>query len=269
MRLTIALGLISLSLLYAQESPSTPKQLLEKIAPSIVTVRVVMKYEFKSGDESETSEQKFSMQGAVVSADGLILLSAMPLTAESLKQMMGIDESEGDERFDFKLTPQSFKVIFGQESKEYEATLVATDSQLGLAFLKIKDLEGRTLTPIQFADTAPTIGQELYTVSRLPKGFDYAPYFSTGRVIGEVSKPRKAYLMEGNISELGLPVYTLSGSAVGVAVLMGHGLRRDDESDFGFSMSFGGQGGTTLFILPASTIKPLIEQAAKRANGEG
>jgi len=266
----LTLCLISLAVVFAQEAPSTQeasnmhKQLLEKVASSIVTVRVVMKYEFKSGDESETSEQKFSMQGAIVSSDGLILLSAMPLTAESLKQMMGI-EAEQEERFDFKLTPQSFKVIFGTESKEYEATLVATDSQLGLAFLKIKDLEGRVLNPIQFKDTPLTIGQELYTVSRLPKGFDYAPYFSSGRVIGEVSKPRRAFLMEGNISELGLPVYTLTGEAVGVAVLMGHGLKQDDESDFGFSMSFGGQGGTTLFILSVSTVKPLIEQASKRA----
>ncbi|MCS7066356.1 MAG: hypothetical protein NZL85_08810 [Fimbriimonadales bacterium] len=268
MRYTFTLWLTSLAVLFAQEPTSTPKQLLEKVAPSIVTVRVVMKYELKAGDESESSEQKFSMQGAVISADGLILLSAIPLTAESLKQMMGV-ESEQEERFDFKLTPQSFKVIFGQESKEYEATLVATESQLGLAFLKIKDLEGRTLTPVQFKDTPPAIGQELYTVSRLPKGFDYAPYFSSGRVIGEVSKPRKAFLMEGNISELGLPVYALSGEAIGVSVLMGHGLKEDDESDFGFSMSFGGQGGTTMFILPTTTIKPLIEQAAKRAAGEG
>ncbi|GBC92742.1 hypothetical protein HRbin15_01219 [bacterium HR15] len=268
MRTMLTLWLMSLSVLFAQEAPNSHKQLLEKVSPSIVTVRVVMKYEFKSGDESQSSEQKFSMQGAIVSADGLVLLSAMPLTAESLKQMMGI-EAEQEERFDLKLIPQSFKVIFGQESKEYEATLVATDSQLGLAFLKIKDLEGRVLTPIQFKEAPLSIGQELYTVSRLPKGFDYAPYFSSGRVIGEVSKPRKAFLMEGNISELGLPVYTLSGEAVGVAVLMGHGLKQDDESDFGFSMSFGGQGGTTMFILPATTVKPLIEQAAKRtSNGE-
>ncbi len=263
----IALWLMSLSVLCAQEPSSGPKQLLDKIAPSIVTVRVVMKYEFKSGEESQSTEQKFSMQGAVVSPDGLILLSAMPLSAESLKQMMGVDESDQEDRFDFKLTPQSFKVIFGQESKEYEATLVATDSQLGLAFLKIKELEGRTLTPVQFRDAPPSIGQELFTVSRLPKGFDYAPYFSSGRVIGEVSKPRRAFLMEGNISEVGLPVYTLTGEAVGVAVLMGHGLKQDDESDFGFSMSFGGQGGTTLFVLPAATIKPLIEQAVRRASG--
>jgi hypothetical protein len=74
--------------------------------------------------------------------------------------------------------------------------------------------------------------------------------------------------MEGNISELGLPVYTLAGEAVGVTVLMRHGLKEDDESDFGFAMSFGGQGGTTMFVLPASTLKPLIEQAAKRAKGD-
>jgi S1-C subfamily serine protease len=176
---TVILWLMSFGILFAQESINSHKQLLEKVAPSIVTVRVVMKYEFKSGDESETNEQKFSMQGAVISSDGLILLSAMPLSAESLKQMMGI-EADQEERFDLKLTPQSLKVIFGQESKEYEADLVATDSQLGLAFLKIKNLEGRELNPIQFKETPLTVGQELFVVSRLPKGFDYAPTSPVG-----------------------------------------------------------------------------------------
>ncbi|MFN7017272.1 MAG: trypsin-like peptidase domain-containing protein, partial [Fimbriimonadales bacterium] len=210
--------------------------------------------------ESHSDESKFTLQGAVLNSDGLVLLSGMLLSSESFKQLVGIDD-EDEARI--TITPQSFKVIFGSETKEYEAKLVAVDSQLGIAFLKITDLAGRTITPIAFAKEELAIGNEVITVSRLPKGFDYAPYFATGRIIAEVSKPRKAYLMEGSISELGLPVYNLKGEVVGVMVVLRHGLK-DEEVDFGFRSNFGSDDGTA-FVLPVAALRPLVEQAVQRA----
>ncbi|MCS7301560.1 MAG: S1C family serine protease [Fimbriimonadales bacterium] len=255
--------LITLLPLFAwtQATPETPyKQVLEKIQPNIVTVRVVIKVEFKSEEETESSESKFTLQGAVLNSEGLVLLSGVLLSSESFKQLFGIEEDEGA---NLTILPQSFKVIFGSETKEYEAKLVATDSQLGIAFLKITNLDGRAITPISFANDELTVGKELLTVSRLPKGFDYAPYFSTGRIISEVNKPRKAYLMEGNISELGLPVYNLKGEAVGVLVVLRHGLK-DEETDFGFTTNFG-DSQRAAFLLPSAALRPLIEQAMQRA----
>ncbi|MFN3689756.1 MAG: hypothetical protein ACK4UU_02390 [Fimbriimonadales bacterium] len=254
----VALPLIAWT--QATPDPSTPyKQVLEKIQPNIVTVRVVIKVEVKAEDESHSDESKFTLQGAVLNSEGLVLLSGMLLSSESFKQLIGVDEDE----VDLTISPQSFKVIFGSETKEYEAKLVATDSQLGIAFLKITNLEGRAITPLVFANEELAIGKELITVSRLPKGFDYAPYFATGRIISEISKPRKAYLMEGNISEMGLPVYNLKGEAVGVLVRLRHGLK-DEEVDFGFRMNFG-ENDATAFLLPTAALRPLIEQAMQRA----
>jgi S1-C subfamily serine protease len=242
------------------ETSNSYKQLLEKLQSNIVTVRVVIKVEFKSEDETESSESKFTLQGAVLTSDGLILLSGVLLSSESFKQLIGAGD---DDEMTFSITPQSFKVIFGSETKEYEAKLVATDSQLGIGFLKIMDLEGRTLTPITFSDEELSVGKEVLTVSRLPKGFDYAPYFVSGRIIGEVSKPRKAFLIEGNVRTLGLPVYSTRGEAVGVLVLLQHGLR-EEEVDFGFRTSFG-DDSRAAFVLPVATLRPLIEQAIQRA----
>jgi S1-C subfamily serine protease len=242
------------------ETSNSYKQLLEKIQSNIVTVRVVIKVEFKSEDETESSESKFTLQGAVLTSDGLILVSGVLLSSESFKQLIGAGD---DDKMTFSITPQSFKVIFGSETKEYEAKLVATDSQLGIGFLKIMDLEGRTLTPITFSDEELSVGKEVLTVSRLPKGFDYAPYFVSGRIIGEVSKPRKAFLIEGNVRTLGLPVYSTRGEAVGVLVLLQHGLR-EEEVDFGFRTSFG-DDSRAAFVLPVATLRPLIEQAIQRA----
>jgi S1-C subfamily serine protease len=242
------------------ETSNSYKQLLEKLQSNIVTVRVVIKVEFKSEDETESDESKFTLQGAVLTSDGLILVSGVLLSSESFKQLIGAGD---DDKMTFSITPQSFKVIFGSETKEYEAKLVATDSQLGIGFLKIMDLEGRTLTPITFSDEELSVGKEVLTVSRLPKGFDYAPYFVSGRIIGEVSKPRKAFLIEGNVRTLGLPVYSTRGEAVGVLVLLQHGLR-EEEVDFGFRTSFG-DDSRAAFVLPVATLRPLIEQAIQRA----
>lgn len=242
------------------EAGNAYKQVLEKVQSNIVTVRAVIKIDVKAEDESESNESKFTLQGVVLTSDGLIMASGVLLSSESFKQLVGIED---DESVSLTITPQSFKVIFGAETKEYEAKLVATDSQLGIAFLKITNLEGRTVTPIAFSNEELAVGKELLSVSRLPKGYDYAPYFSTGRIISEVSKPRKAYLMEGNISELGLPVYNMKGEAVGVLVILQHGLK-DEEVDFGFRSNFG-DDSRAAFLLPAAALRPLIEQAIQRA----
>lgn len=242
-------------------TPSPYKQLVDKIQLNIVTVRAVVKAEFKAGNESESRESKFTLQGAVLTSDGLVMLPGVLLSSESFKQYYGIDD---DDRVDIKLTPLSFKVIFGSETKEYEARLVATDSQLGLAFLKITDLEGRTVQAIPMNEEPLTLGSEVVVVSRLPRGYDYAPYYCTGRVISEVSKPRKAYLLEGSISEMGLPVYNRNGEMVGVMVELRHGLK-DEEVDIGFRENFGSDDGTR-FLVPVSAIRPLIEQARQRAS---
>lgn len=242
------------------ESSNAYKQVLERVQQNIVTVRAVITVDVKAEDQSQSNESKFSMQGVVLTSDGLVMASGVLLSSESFKQLLGLDD---DESVSFTITPQSFKVNFGSETQEYDAKLVATDSQLGIAFLKITNLEGRTITPIAFSNEELSVGKEVVSVSRLPKGYDYAPYFSTGRIIGEVSKPRKAYLMEGNISELGLPVYNLKGEAVGVLVILQHGLK-DEEVDFGFRSNFG-DDSSAAFLLPTAALRPLIEQAIQRA----
>lgn len=246
---------------WTQATPETSnayKQVLERVQQNIVTVRTVIKVDVKAEGESESNESKFTLQGVVLTDDGLVITSGVLLSSESFKQLLGLD----DESVSFTITPQSFKVIFGAETQEYEAKLVATDSQLGIAFLKITNLEGRTMTPIAFTNEELSVGKEVISVSRLPKGYDYAPYFSTGRIISEVSKPRKAFLIEGNITELGLPVYNMKGEAVGVLIILQHGLK-DEEVDFGFRSNFG-DDSRAAFVLPTAALRPLIEQARQR-----
>lgn len=253
----LALGLVA----HAQSSANRTRTLVQKVSPSIVTVRAVVKVDYKEEGESRSDEAKFSQRGVVVSEDGVVMISSSILTVESFARLMDL-EPEDLEEVNLKLAPQSFKVIFEQESKEYEAQLVATDSQLGLAFLKIKDLQERTLKPVEFKENPLELGSELFCVTRMPKGYDFVPYLMKLMVVAEVSKPRKAYVLDVATSEQGLPVFDAEGFAVGVISTIRPATRSDDEEDLGF-----GQGASEC-VLPVAAVRPMIQQAIQRARAQ-
>lgn len=254
--------LLSLALVaHAQSPASRTRTLVQKVSPSIVTVRAVVKVDVKAEGESHSEEAKFSQRGAVVSEDGVVMISSSILTTESFAQLMDID-LEDLEKVDLKLAPQSFKVIFEQESKEYEAQLVATDSQLGLAFLKIKDLQGRTLKPVEFKENPLELGSELFCVTRMPRGYDFVPYLMKLMVVAEVSKPRRAYILDVATSEQGLPVFDAEGFAVGVISTIRPATKSDDEEDLGFGT------GASECVLPIAAVRPVIQQAIQRARAQ-
>ena len=110
-----------------------------------------------------------------------------------------------------KRTPTEIKVVFEREEKEYEAEIIATDKKVNLAFLKVKDLEGREVSVVDFdAAVKADLGAMVAAVSRLTKGYDYSPYVRTAYVSGSIKKPRKALMLDGSVRSEGLPVFTMS-----------------------------------------------------------
>jgi len=249
--------------LLAQEEQRL-RALVEKAAPCIVSIKIVLKTEFKGMGVARDSESRMTLPGVVVSPDGLIMLSNAAFSSQRFQEMMGNEAPEG---FSFKMTPISFKAVFAGEEKEHDAYLVATDTKLDLAFVKVEGLGDRKLACVDFGSEAvPEIGQVVVGVSRLPKGFDYAPYFETGRVSGLINKPRKAWIVDGHISELGLPVYTLAGEVVGVFTTINAGA--NEEDDFGgmaFMAMLGEGRDSPGFILPSQAARAVIELAAEQA----
>ncbi len=250
--LLLLCGLIA----FAQAPANRAKELVQKVAPSIVTVRAVVKYEVKYEGQSETDESKFAQRGSIITPDGVVMVSATLLSSESFKRMLGLED---EDKVEVSLTPQSFKVVIEQESKEYEAELIATDSVLGLAFLKVKDLGGRTLQPVQFKEAPLDIGSELFCVTRMPKGYDLVPYLMRLEVVAELAKPRRAAILNYSTDEVGLPVFSADGSAIGVIVYVRPVASDDGEEDLGFNL------GASEAVLPTSTLLPLLEQVKKRA----
>ncbi|MER3473128.1 MAG: hypothetical protein C4335_03660 [Armatimonadota bacterium] len=265
--------LISLSLLtpvLAQDDSANVQAVVEKIAPSIVTVKVVVKTTMKMGGESMDEESRLILQGVVVTPDGLIMVSNSPFSPKRMMEMLAGESMPAG--MDYKMTPTSIKVIFGNEDKEYDAFLAATDTKLDLAFIKVEGLGDRQLTPVNLASaTEAKLGQKVIAISRLTKGYDYAPYFALGQVCGEIAKPRRAWMLLGDVSQLGLPVFTLNGELLGVLTTITPDVREEGGGAMGFAMfmrllSGGGSSGIGgVFVVPASQVSLLVDQANRRA----
>lgn len=220
--------------------------LIDEVAPSIVTLRMVVKLERSFGGRSSDGEVRNEVSGALVTPDGMILCSYDPF------------RSVETEQFSVKVTPLEIKVVFEREEKEYDAALVATDKKVNLAFVKVKDLEGREVRVIDFSSPAGlSVGAGVHQVGRMAKGYDYAPYVMRSVVNGRLKKPRKAWMLDGSVSLTGLPVFDGAGMVAGVLTELDSGLS-DSES------AFAGMSGRP-FVLDAKIIARLIEQAQKQA----
>ncbi|MCB1008853.1 MAG: trypsin-like peptidase domain-containing protein [Acidobacteria bacterium] len=254
----------------AGDDASDFRELLERVSPSIVGLKVVLKTEFDFGGSLQDQESTLDARGAVVDPSGLILVWNSQISASRLveaAQQMG-----GGEALQLKITPTDFHVTVDGHGKEYRAFLVGQDSDLDVAFLQIEDLLERPLPAIDFEKVGTArLGEEVVGVSRLSPRFDGAPYFETGRIAGEVRKPRRAWVLDASPALLGLPVFNLRGEPVGVVATVlskvaESGPSGADMMGF-FALGRGGveSGPLGLFLLPAERIRGVVREAKKRA----
>ena len=248
------------------EDTAQIQALLNRVGPSIVIVHVVMK---SSGPQGAERQTKADMPGVIVDKSGLVMISNIMFSYARVSALMGAGDGDGA---DFKTYPTEMKTLFDQDEKEYPTTLVATDTKLDLAFVKVEGLGDKKIVPIDFGGTSVgSVGQEVISISRLHKGFDYAPYFQTSRICGQVAKPKKAYYVEGGLEGLGLPVFSISGEAIGVLTTLQPVVKEEALIE---GMTFhnftsrviGGKSGIVpTFILPSQTVFGLISQAKLKA----
>jgi len=218
-------------------------------ADSIVFVKFVLKIRMTAGGQSRDVERSREVLGVVVDEKGLILSSNSHFdpAAALPPQMRGQVEVEG--------TPVDIKVLFGNEEEEYEAQIVARDSNLDLAFIQILDLQGRTVKPIDLrVGSEPRLGEELYGISRMGRGFDCTPVVARLFVSAVVTKPRRMWGASGEVPSPGLPVFNVDGVPVGIVSLQ--------QASAGVE----GQGGRRRpFLLPLTDVLKSFTMATKRA----
>lgn len=228
--------------------PEQLRNLIEAREGSIVVVRLVVKTQMTFFGESHEDESRAEIEGTIVDDAGLIMISGGPLTRD-----MGFMHAEED--FEVKVTPLEIKVVFDRRGDEHDAFLVATESKLGLAFIKVEDPGERALVPVSFEVAGKIeVGDQVASVSRLGKGFDYAPRFGLARVVGYVKKPRKAWIIDG-LGGPGLPVFALTGEVLGVQTTLQVGMDSGDHELMGMESA----------IVPGRVVHRLVGLAQRRA----
>jgi hypothetical protein len=218
---------------------------LDAKAASVVHVKYVAKLQFGRQGQTQEREVNGATAGIVVDASGVVMMPSEPVT---------FGGGGGRRMPNFKPpTPTNLRVVFEGDVKEYEAILGATDSKLGLSFLRIKDLGERRLAPLDLSGAVePKVGDELFGVSRLDQGFDYAPFYGVTRLVGQVTKPRSMWLLNG-FARPAHPLYDAQGRVAGI-VIRQSGVSDGDDA---------GPAPEQSFLLPTKAAAPTIAQAVK------
>jgi hypothetical protein len=192
--------------------------------------------------QGRTGEVKVNTRGVAVAGTGLILA---PLEALSPRIRPSGPQPE--------FTPAAIKVVLENDEKEWEAFVVVKDTMRSLVFLQLRDFKptDRKLEWIDFAKAGKAeIGDRVVTVVRLAKGYDFVPHFDLNRIVGKVTKPREALLVE-SAGPVGLPVFRLDGQLIGCHAPLASELAGDNSRQ--------------AVVLPAEDLVNPIKQALEKA----
>jgi S1-C subfamily serine protease len=222
------------------------QQLVKQAGPALVPIKFVLKIS-AGGEERETSGET---TGVMIDDKGLIICSNTQLGGfvRFLRTKVGA----------INAVPSDLKVLVGNDTEGVAATFVARDTELDLAWLRIKKPSD---TPYQYIDltksVAPKIGQTLLALRRMSKYFDRSPAITEVRVAGITHKPRELYIPSLTLgSALGSPVFDSDGALVGFAVLQA---AEDSENSQAAIQEGAGM------ILPASEVLKATHRALEQA----
>lgn len=259
----------------AEDEAAVISRVLEARAEAVVAIDAVMRTEFQMGGQGQDDEASVEMNGAVVDPGGLVMVWNSRVSSTRVQEMMELMSSGtghgGD--FDLRMTPLSFEVHLPGRDEPVPAFLAASDSRLDVAFLQ---LEEPPPEPLAFVDLGqgvePAAGQPLYAVNRLSGSFDHAPFVETGRVVGRLQKPRPAWIVEGDLQGLGLPVFDAEGRPAGVlsTVLSSVAVERTAAMMQGLGGFLNTGDGKTMgplgvFVLAAAPVARAVELSKQQA----
>lgn len=240
--------------------------LLERLAPTIVPIEALVRTRINVGGQGEEQESRIDMLGAIVRPDGLIMIWNSHVSTARITEVM---RQAGRSGFQVEMTPISFEVTLQPGQRPLPARLAATDSTFDLAFLQI---EPPPETPLPYIDFerpgSPRVGDEVITLNRLGKGFDLAPYLQRARLGGQLQTPRVAWILDGELTAFGLPVFDLDGAPVGAlaTILSRSGEIGASRGGMGRMLPGMGDGAGPMgsFLLPAERVRHLVDLAAER-----
>jgi len=224
------------------------QKLVTEKAAAIVTIKFVMKVQMGGmGEDRESEEETF---GVMMDGKGTVLVSNL--------QMGGMLSRMG--RSGITATATQVKVLIGDDTEGVEAKLVARDSELDLAWVKIEKPAEKPYVFVDFNKSVDAkLGDPLVYLDRTDKFFDRVPMVSETRVGAEVRKPRHLFLPSDGGRHLGTAVFNSTGVVIGFATVQ---LPAEDDQEGG---GRGFRGAAV--VLPASDVVSATERAMKNPDG--
>lgn len=180
-------------------------KLVKEKGDAVVSIKYILK------EEDQESEEE--VQGVVIEESGLILTSNFYMGGfpESLKQITG----RGNRK------PLEIKVMISGDQEGVDATLVARDSELDLAWLQITNKDNKKFAFVDIGKPAEAkLGDRILTLERLTKSNDHAHIIRESRVRSLIAKPRKLAVPGDELGgSIGMLVFNGKGEYVGVSSL--------------------------------------------------
>lgn len=246
-------------------------EILREAGPAVVRIEALVSTKFNMGGQAQEQESRLDLNGALVDDRGLIMIWNSHISSGRMNEMMSEMGQGGD--FRIEMRPTEFKVFLGEDEEEIPAFLAATDTALDLAFLQLDRVPEDAPRPVRFdRGVDPEPGDEVVAVNRLRKSFDFAPLVESARIGGEIRKPRRAWILDGQLTGFGLPVFALDGRPVGALTTIFSRAGEDnpfESGGMGMMGMMGGQGAWGpfgAFVLPASRVASVVKLARQRAD---
>lgn len=256
------IALVGIALL-ATPSVSTAggtKQVINELIAERASAVVAIRYVLTQTAYGQEMQQPMEAHGVVIGADGLVLAPASELEGSFLTQAFRGQQGEGPE---YSYSDYRVLVMAGGREREYEAEVLAKDTEADLAWLKLTDAPDE-LTHVSFADqTSLEVGDRYFTLGRMSEARGRAPMVITGIVGGAIEIPRPGLLAtygEG-------PVFNDAGEPAGLLVSPPTASQTNVGSIGAMMEQF-----MTRMILPAPVIHRATERAKERfpeAEGDG
>ena len=120
------------------------EKLLGDKSPAIVTVKFLLKMKSNWGDHESEQEAP----GVMLGSDGLVMCANSHFGGGSWMRSAGVTA-----------TPSALKVLIGTDTEGVEATIVARDTELDLAWLRIKEAGDKKFAGIDLQKSAAPVRQ--------------------------------------------------------------------------------------------------------------
>lgn len=214
----IAISALMCSQLLA--SPAERKAIVNQ-ASSVLCVEVTMETSYSIEGSEDKDEQQSNATGIVIDKSGLLVVPLLMINPTGvIKQMM---EQMGDTDPSAKKMLESMRVDVKKivvrltDGTELPATVLLKDDQTELAVIKTASPFPDTVKPITVSDgVSVDLGDDLYCLSRLGSVSNFAPRVQGAYISAKITDPKLRYVVEGNMSDEGIPAFTGDGKWAGV-----------------------------------------------------